>query len=298
MAAKDRAKPALTWLITGCSSGFGLAVARLAQANGHRVIATSRDPRRTPELAEEVVAKGGEWLRLDQDEQDCGRVVDEVEARGLAIDVLVNCAAVGTAGPVESFSEAEVRRVMETNFFGPYRLLRAAAPYMRRRRSGVIVNLSSGAGMEARPSLGVYGASKSALDGLTKVLHKELQEFNVRVLLVYLGAFDTPMAKNVGSVAQPIDPDYRGTVTEKLFKILSTGDFEIRGDHLKAVRAIYDVVVGEGVGAGRESEIMPPLGTDMAARIEETQRRLTHAMEVFGDICVNVNVDDSAPLRD
>lgn len=154
-----------TWLITGCSSGFGLALAQLAQANGHNVIATSRNPSRTPKLVEEFTKKGGEWIRLDQDEQDCGHVIEDIEARGLAIDVLVNSAGIGMTGPAECFTEEEVHQVMETNFFGPYRLMRAAAPHMRKRRSGMIVNFSSGSGMEAVQSLGVYGASKAALDG-------------------------------------------------------------------------------------------------------------------------------------
>lgn len=137
----------------------------MAQANGHNVLATSRNPARTPELVSEITAKGGEWIRLDQDEPDCGQVIEDLEARGVAIDVLANVAATSMTGPVESFDESEVRRVMETNFFGPYRLMRAAVPHMRKRRSGMVVNFSSGAGMEANLSLGVYGASKAALDG-------------------------------------------------------------------------------------------------------------------------------------
>ncbi|KAI2616803.1 putative short-chain oxidoreductase [Hypoxylon sp. NC1633] len=292
MSTENSTGRKLTWLITGCSSGFGLAIARLAQANGHDVIATSRNPGRTPELVEEITSKGGKWLRLDQDDSDCGRVIEDLEERGTAVDVLVNCAAIGRTGPAESFSEDEVRQVMETNFFGPYRLMRAAAPHMRERRSGMIVNLTSGAGMEARNTLGVYGASKSALDGLTKVLHKEMQDFNVRVLLVYLGAFNTPMITRTGAVSKPLDPDYDGTVTGQLFQLLSTGTFAVPGDHIKATQAIYDVVVGEGTGKGREKEMILPLGTDMAGRVRETRDRLDHMMDVFGDVCNNVNVDD------
>ncbi|KAI1371311.1 putative short-chain oxidoreductase [Hypoxylon crocopeplum] len=294
MSSENSAAKKLTWLITGCSSGFGLALTRIVQANGHKVIATSRNPSRTPELVEEITAKGGEWMRIDQDESDCGKVIEDVEARGIAIDVLVNSAAIGMTGPVESCTEDEVRQVMETNFFGPYRLMRAAAPHMRKRRSGMIVNISSGAGMEARNSLGVYGASKSALDGLTKVLHKEMQDFNVRVLLVYLGAFNTPMVGKVNMVSKGLDPDYNGSLTAKYFEVLNSGNFEVRGDHIKACQAIYDVVVGQGVGKGREKEMILALGNDMAVRIGETRERLDHTMEVFGEICNNVNIDDAS----
>ncbi|KAI1645273.1 putative short-chain oxidoreductase [Daldinia loculata] len=282
-----------TWLITGCSSGFGLALAQLAQANGHNVIATSRNPSRTPKLVEEFTKKGGEWIRLDQDEQDCGHVIEDIEARGLAIDVLVNSAGIGMTGPAECFTEEEVHQVMETNFFGPYRLMRAAAPHMRKRRSGMIVNFSSGSGMEAVQSLGVYGASKAALDGITKTLHKEMQDFNVRVLLLYLGAFDTPMVTKTGAVCKSIDPDYKGTTTEKFFTALSTGNFAVPGDHVKATQAIYDVVMGKGIGEGHEKEMILPLGRDMAARINESRDRLDHMVEVFGEICNNVNVDEA-----
>lgn len=283
----------LTWLITGCSSGFGLALARLAQANGHNVIAAFRNPNRTLELVDEFTKNGGECVRLDQDELGCGKVIEDFEARGTAIDVLANVAGFGMTGPVESFSEEEAHRIMETNFFGPYRLIRAVAPHMRRRRSGMILNFSSGSGMEARNSLGLYGASKSALDGLTKTLHKEMSEFNVRVLLVYLGTFDTPMVGKVEPKSKPLEPDYEGTTTGKLYEIMNSGNFTVPGDHLKATKAIYDVVVGEGIGKGREKEMMLPLGVDMAVRAQEVRDSIIHMMDVFGDICNNVNIENA-----
>ncbi|KAI0377206.1 putative short-chain oxidoreductase [Hypomontagnella monticulosa] len=292
MPSNTSTEKKLTWVVTGCSSGFGTAIARLAQAKGHKVIATSRNPSRTPELVREITEKGGEWIKLDQDDPNCGQVIEDIEARGIAIDVLVNSAAIGMTGPVDSHNEEEIRQVMETNFFGPYRLMRAAAPHMRKRRSGMIVNLSSGAGMEARNSLGVYGASKGALDGLTKVLHKEMLDFNVRVLLVYLGTFNTPMATHTHAISKPLNPDYDGTLTGQTFNVLRSGNFPLRGDHVKATQVIYDMVVGEGVGKGRENEIMIPLGVDMADRVNEARDRLNHAMEVFGDICNNVDVEN------
>lgn len=92
----------LTWLITGCSSGFGLAFARKVLSGGHRVIATSRNPGRTPELVDEVVRQGGRWLKLDYSDPDCGRVVDDLESEGEAIDVLINCAGMAILGPVNT----------------------------------------------------------------------------------------------------------------------------------------------------------------------------------------------------
>lgn len=155
----------LTWLITGCSSGFGLAIARHAQAHGHKVIATSRNPAKTPELVREIESRGGRWARLDLDDPGNAAVIDGLEAEGVRVDVLVNNAGWGLIQVAEHAREDEVRAQFETVFFGPYRLVRAVLPHMRERRFGVIVNISTGSSLEAREALGVYGAAKAAFDG-------------------------------------------------------------------------------------------------------------------------------------
>ncbi|KAI1881633.1 hypothetical protein JX265_000459 [Neoarthrinium moseri] len=291
MTDSVKSTESLTWLITGCSSGFGLQFVRHALATGHHVIATSRNPSRTPDLVQEVEAAGGRWLQLDTDDADSARVVTELEAAGTQIDVLVNSAGFSIAGPVEAFSEDEVRRLMETNFFGPYRLMRACVRFMRARRRGVIVNLSSGSGLQAREVLGMYGASKSALDNITKTLAKEMKPFNVRVLLVYLGSFNTAMATKVDPVQKPLDPDYQGTVLQQFYDSFDSKTFVPKGDHKKAVKAIFDVVVGEGAGAGKEKEVQMILGKDCAVRLGEVRAGFDHMMDVFGEVCNNVDVD-------
>ena len=97
----------LIWLITGCSSGFGLALTREVQSHGHTVIATSRNPSRTPELVAEVERNGGKWLPLDVTTQDSGKLVEELEQRGVHIDVLVNNAGGSIHGVVEQLSDEE-----------------------------------------------------------------------------------------------------------------------------------------------------------------------------------------------
>lgn len=159
----------LTWLITGCSSGLGLALARHVQAAGHTLIATSRTPARTPELVAEIThhpRAPGQWLALDVDSPTCGRVIADLEEQhGVRVDVLVNNAGWSLHAPAEQFTEEEVRAQFETVFFGPYRLMRAAVGPMRRRRFGVLVNISSGAALEGRDTMGVYAAAKAAMDG-------------------------------------------------------------------------------------------------------------------------------------
>ena len=158
-------KRQLTWLITGCSSGFGLSLVRFAQAGGHKVIATSRLPSKTPELVAEVEGKGGKWLQLDVNSRDSAKFVDDLERSGHEIDVLVNNAGFSIFTPVETSTEDEIRAQMESMYFGPLRLIRAVLPYMRKRRFGVIANMSSGASLEGIDTMGPYAGAKAGLDG-------------------------------------------------------------------------------------------------------------------------------------
>ncbi|PNP50072.1 hypothetical protein THARTR1_09204 [Trichoderma harzianum] len=259
-------KRPLTWLITGSSSGFGLALARIVQANGHNLIATSRKPSATPHLVAEVESKGGQWIQLDVNDINCDKVVDDLESRGQPVDVL-------------------------TLYFGPSRLIRAAVKHQRKRRFGIIVNMSTGAALEANPTMGPYAAGKAALDSMSKALAKEVEAFNIRVLTVLLGTFNTGMgdATILGQI--PLPEDYKGSMSEKLMEIMSTGKFAPNGDKDKAMKAVYEVVVGEGVGKSHEAERALPLGQDLAVRIQVVQNYLSHAIEVFGDVCNNVQLE-------
>ncbi|KAI2713685.1 hypothetical protein CBS147332_5425 [Penicillium roqueforti] len=281
----------LVWLITGCSSGLGLALARAAQSNGHKVLATSRQPSRTPEIVSEITQNGGDWHTLDVDSPTAAsELVSKLESTH-KIDVLVNNAGYAILGAVEQFSDKELRAQMETVYFGPNRLIRAIVPGMRERRFGVVVNVSSGAGVEGRESMGAYASAKAAMDGLCKALAKEVAPFNVRVLTVWLGAFNTQFGAGCRSPAEPLPVDYVGSVVAQTLDVLQTGNFVPDGDTDKAVRAMYEVIVGEGVGVGRESEWFLPLGRDMIPRLELARDRLVHTLDVFGDIARNVYVE-------
>lgn len=302
----------LTWLITGCSSGLGLHLVREVQSHGDTVIATSRNPSKTPDLVAEVVSKGGRWLSLDVTDQSCHNLVDEQEQSGTHIDILVNNAGGSIHGTVEQMDEDEARWHMDLNYFGPYRLIRAVLPHMRKRRFGVIANISSGAGLEARPSMGGYAAAKAALDGksrqslacslpedqvadpnagLTKVLHKEVAPFNIRAFYVSLGTFDTNMPAAAGVQKAAWDPDYKGSMAEKLTSWVTNGTFKADGDPAKAAKAIYEVAAAKGIGAGNETEYCLPLGRDLAVRVQEVVDRWKHTMEVFGDVANSVYIE-------
>ncbi|KAF4627665.1 hypothetical protein G7Y89_g10489 [Cudoniella acicularis] len=203
----------LVWLITGCSSGFGEALTLLALKNGHSVIAASRTPSRTPSLVKEVESLGGLWLQLDMTAPKSAmeKVVEEGVKKFGRIDVLVNNAGVGIIGPLEDVSEQEIQTIMATNFIGPLLLIQSVLPHMRSQSSGTIVNISSGAGIDPRPSMGLYGASKFALEGMSQGLSKEISPFGIRMLIVQPGVFTTNMMNAIMLNGKEITGAYENT---------------------------------------------------------------------------------------
>lgn len=127
--------------------------------------------------------------------------------------------------------------------------------------------------------------------GMSKVLAKEVAPFNVRVLIVSLGAFDTNMSNAVKVGRNPMPKDYAGSMVQKVIEAIAGGNFEPDGDKEKAVKAIYEVVMGEGIGAGHEAERFLPLGRDLAVRVKQVQDQYAHSMEIFGEVCNNVYRD-------
>ena len=187
-------------LITGCSSGFGKHTALVFGRHGHTVFATMRDPEKAGPMAAVAVEEGIDVrvLALDvDDEASVVAAVREAEAdAGGALDVVVNNAGFELRGPVEACSDDEVRAQFETNVYGPLRVIRAALPAMRARGTGVIVNVSSIAGIVARPFGGLYSASKHALEAVSEALHHELRPFGIRIAIVEPGQFATDLETN------------------------------------------------------------------------------------------------------
>lgn len=168
-------------LVTGASSGIGLACARRLARRGYRVFGSSRRP---PERADEPF----EWLALDVgDDESVRRAVATVLERAGRLDVLISNAGIGYAGAVEDTSLEEARATFETNFFGTLRLCRAVLPHMRARGSGRIVVVGSLAGLIALPFQGLYSASKFALEGLCESLRMEVRPWGIHVVLIEPG---------------------------------------------------------------------------------------------------------------
>jgi NAD(P)-dependent dehydrogenase (short-subunit alcohol dehydrogenase family) len=195
-----------TVLITGTSTGIGMATALAFARSGDTVAATMRRPDRSPELAATAAAERLPItvfaLDVDQDDSVTQGVAAVVAALG-PIDVLVNNAGVERTGAVEELPLSAFRAVMETNYFGAIRAIQAVLPAMRERRSGCIVNVSSVSGRFASSPLAPYTASKFALEALSECLAQEVKSFGVRVRLIEPGIVDTSMARNIG-VGRPV----------------------------------------------------------------------------------------------
>ncbi|WP_158938112.1 SDR family oxidoreductase [Burkholderia sp. S171] len=179
-----------TVLITGCSSGFGLEIARYFLARDWQVVATMRTPRAD-------VLPHSERLRvLALDVTDLHSISQALEAAG-PIDVLVNNAGFGAASPAEITPLSTVREIFETNTFGTIALTQAVLPQFRQRKAGVVVNVTSSVTLRALPLIAAYRASKAAVNAYTESVALEVEPFGVRVRLVLPGrAPDTRFGDN------------------------------------------------------------------------------------------------------
>ena len=194
-------------LVTGTSSGIGLATAVTLARGGHKVIATMRNLDGAGELRKIVSAEGLPVTVAALNVDDDGSVtdaVDKVLAENGCIDILVNNAGVSSGGgSVEEVPIGAFRQVMETNFFGALRCIKAVIPSMRSRRRGCIVNVTSVAGRVAMAPQAAYAASKWAFEALSECLAQEIKAFNVRVVIIEPGVIATP----IFSKGRPVPQD-------------------------------------------------------------------------------------------
>lgn len=200
-------------LVTGTSSGIGLATAVTLARGGHTVIATMRNPESAGELSKIVAAEKLPVTIAALDVDDDASVESafaKVMAEHGHLDVLVNNAGIGGGGSVEECSTTRFRQVMETNFFGALRCIKAVVPGMRQRRQGCIVNVTSIAGRMALAPSAAYCASKFALEALSECLAQEMKAFNVRVAVIEPGVIATPIfSKAAPASADSPYPHYR-----------------------------------------------------------------------------------------
>jgi NAD(P)-dependent dehydrogenase (short-subunit alcohol dehydrogenase family) len=205
-------------LVTGASSGFGELTARLLAQSGFKVFGTSR--------RSGTIGGGVEMIELDVTLQaSVDACIQTVLTRSDTIDVLVNNAGQTHASLVEDTPIETALRVFDTNFWGVVRVTNAVLPTMRKQRSGLIINVSSLAGLVGVPGQGFYAASKHALEGYTETLQSELQQFDIRVSLVEPGFFRTHLDRSMLRGSRGI-PDYdsiRSKIESAISEAISGG---------------------------------------------------------------------------
>lgn len=225
------------WLITGCSTGFGRHLAEAALGQGDAVIVTARHTEQVEDLAN-TFPDSAVVSPLDvTDQTSIQKTINAgLEAFG-RIDVVVNNAGYALMGAIEELSERQIRDQFETNFFGVLNVTRAILPTLRKQGSGHILNVSSVGGRLTVPSLGLYHASKFALEGLSEELAQELEPFGIKVTLLEPGGFVTDFWGRSLVVAEPM-PEY-DFLRVQMAKF-SAGS--LRGDPSIGVKAILGVV--------------------------------------------------------
>ena len=229
-----------TWFITGASSGFGKELAVMALKNGDKVIGTFRKAEQLQNFLKQHPDNAYGYLldvsNVAQVTQIANTVINDFDR----IDVVVNSAGYGFVGVIEETSLAETQQVMNTNFYGTLAVTKAFLPFLRKQGSGHILQISSSAGFTAVPSVGIYAASKFAVEGFTEALAEEMKDFGVKVTIVEPGAFRTEFMKGIGAAETPVKEYAASVVNMKSLFESSHGNQD--GDPAKAAAAIIEIV--------------------------------------------------------
>lgn len=274
------------WFITGCSTGFGRELAKLVLDRGYRAVITARDPGKIQDL---TAGHEGRALALKLDVTDKAEVaatVRQAEAVFGSVDVLVNNAGFGYVGALEESEEAEVRAMVETNFFGLARMIHEVLPGMRRRRRGSIVNISSIGGLVGFPGVGYYCATKFAVEGLSESLSKEVAPLGIKVLVVEPGPFRTDWAGRSLKKSSRQIPEYAetaGTFRERI----EGGSGKQVGDPIRA---------GEAIIKALESDSMPlrlVLGAIALERARIKMEQLRREIDAWEETTLSADYPDS-----
>ncbi|KAF3020914.1 hypothetical protein E8E14_001699 [Neopestalotiopsis sp. 37M] len=258
-----------TWLITGCSSGFGEILVRQLRALGENVIATGRNA--DTRLAH---LKGTGAKILDLDVSASPDVIDAKVAEAWSlypdgIDVVVNNAGYILSGAIEELTQQDLEDAFKTNFHGPMNITRSILPKLRAKGTGTLLYMSSQAAWHADPGASGYCATKFALEGAVECLAQELALFapGIKVLIVEPGYFRTRAFANINHVPprNALYAEFNATVRSVEAGIVGNEP----GNAEKAVEIMIDLVRGTGVAAGgKQIPLRVPLGTDGWSRIK------------------------------
>ncbi|HTA66274.1 MAG TPA: SDR family NAD(P)-dependent oxidoreductase [Xanthomonadaceae bacterium] len=270
-----------TWLITGAGRGLGVDIARAALTAGHAVVATGRDARK-------VAAAIGNHPRLLATTLDVTRPADADAAVNAAlatfgrIDVLVNNAGDFHAGFFEELSDRQVRQQLETLLFGPMNVARAVLPVMRLQRSGLLVTVSSTAGIAGLKFCSAYAAAKFAVEGWMESLAPEVAPFGIRTLLVEPGFFRTELLSNESTTyAAPSIDDY-AEQTRQTIGAWSSMSGKQGGDPAKLARALVTLAASD------DPPVRFAAGADAVETFEAKARSLLAQADAHRDLSASL----------
>lgn len=230
-----------TWLITGCSTGLGRALAEAAITAGHDVVATARNVESLQQLTHTAPDR---VLTLALDVTNTSQIqeaIQQADDRFGGVDVLVNNAGYGYRAAIEEGDDADIRKLFDTHVFGAANMIKAVLPGMRARRRGAIVNVSSIGAQITPVGSGYYSAAKAALEGLSGALRGELAPLGISVTIVEPGAFRTDFAGRSLTQSATIIDDYADTAGKRR-KEHDTAHGTQVGDPAKAATAIIGAV--------------------------------------------------------
>jgi NAD(P)-dependent dehydrogenase (short-subunit alcohol dehydrogenase family) len=278
-----------TWLITGAGRGMGVDIARAALAAGHQVVATGRNP----DTVRSAVGEHENLLvaPLDiTDEGSADRAVAAAVERFGRIDVLVNNAANFFGGFFEELSPQQVRTQIETNLFGPMTVTRAVLPVMRRQRSGLVISISSTAGVVGSAFTSAYAASKFAVEGWMESLAGEVEPYGIHTMIVEPGFFRTELLEPESTTFAELSIDDYAQRTAETIPTWHAMNGKQAGDPAKLARALVEL-------AGSDD---PPLrwvaGEDAVEGVEQKARLLLAQVDAHRALSTNLAHDDAQAL--
>ena len=232
------------WFITGCSSGFGSALAKELLENGYQVAVTARNIDQVKTLTD-AYPETAFPISLDvTNPLQITSALESAIARFGRIDVLVNNAGIGYFGAIEESEEDEVRKMFEINVFGLAKMTQAVLPYMRKQRSGHILNIASIGGLRSFPGIGFYNATKYAVDGLSESLSKEVAPLGIKVTIIAPSGFRTDWAGRSAKNTSISIEDYATTAGKNMGDIRGYSGNQ-PGDPVRAAKAMILVTETE-----------------------------------------------------
>lgn len=273
-----------TWLITGCSTGIGRAIAEHVLAIGDAAAVTARDP---GDVADIVAAHPDRAIALALDVADPAQVLAATaaaEARFGRIDVLVNNAGYGYVSSIEEGDEAAVKAMFEVNLFGALRVMKAVLPGMRARGDGAILTISSLAGRISNPATGYYSSSKFALEAISEALSREVEAFGIRVCSIAPGMFRTDFSGRSLKAGDGGIADY--AATHQRIALVRSVDGHQQGDPSRLAELV--VAVAGMPHPPRQIIAGPDALAAIAARMDEVRA----AMDANRDLSSGTNLTD------